>query len=234
VIEDAFPRTALVTGGTRGIGAGITRVLRRAGAIVLTASRSGADVAVDVSDPRSVDALAVAVRERLGSLDLLVCSAGTLSVHPVEDIEPAEWDRVMGVNARGPYLCARAFIGGMRERRRGCIVNVASIGGKRGDATLAHYAASKFAVIGFTQALAAELGPYGVRANCVCPGVVPSHMTSELAEAWGESVTSLGERFGLLGRPQTPEEIGEAVLFLARSPSVTAQAINVDGGAVVG
>ena len=229
-----FPETALVTGGTRGIGAGVTRVLREASVAVLTASRTGADIAVDVSDPASVEALAETVLERFGSLDLLVCSAGTLSVHTVEELEPDEWDRVMSVNARGPYLCARAFAGAMRERQRGCIVNIASIGGKRGDATLSHYAASKFAVIGFTQALAAELAPYGVRANCVCPGVVPSQMTDQLAAAWGESPASLGERFGLLGRSQTPEEIGDAVLFLARSASITAQAINVDGGAVVG
>ena len=234
MVSALHPTTALVTGGSKGIGAGVATVLRSQGVRVITAARSGADIAVDVADPASVDALRQAVADRFGSLDLLVCSAGTLSVARVVDLDPDEWDRVMAVNARGVFLCARAFAPGMCERRRGSIVNVASIAGKRGEVTLAHYAASKFAVIGFTQALAAELAPFGVRANCVCPGVVASEMMDGLARSWGETSSAVARRFQLLPEPQTVEEIGEAVWFLACSRSITAQAINVDGGAVVG
>lgn len=230
---EPFPATALVVGGSRGIGAGIAAVLRRESVDVLTASRHNADLPVDVADPRSVETMHDAVGKRLGPLDLLVVSAGVLSIASIAELEPAEWDRVMAVNARGPYLCARAFAPAMCARRRGCIVNIASIAGKRADARLAHYAASKFALIGFTQALAAEVAPYGVRANCICPSVVATEMMEDLARAWGETPADTARRFQLLPAPQTAEEIGEAVLFLTRSRSVTAQAINIDGGAVV-
>jgi meso-butanediol dehydrogenase/(S,S)-butanediol dehydrogenase/diacetyl reductase len=120
----------------------------------------------------------------------------------------------------------------MVDRGSGAIVNLASIAGKRGDPTLAHYSASKFAVVGFTQALAQELAEAGVTVNAVCPGTVPTPMTTELAGHWGESVEAMAKRFQATPRPQEPRDIADAVVFLASMPSITGQALNVDGGAV--
>jgi meso-butanediol dehydrogenase/(S,S)-butanediol dehydrogenase/diacetyl reductase len=109
---------------------------------------------------------------------------------------------------------------------------MSSIAGKQGDPTLAHYSASKFAVIGFTQALARELGNANVRVNAVCPGTVATQMMADLAHAWDSTIESVAARAQVLASPQEPREIGAAVVFLASMPSITGQAINVDGGAV--
>lgn len=227
-----FPATALVTGGGRGIGAGIALVLAGAGIRVITADLAGADAVFDVSDETSVAAMQAWALAELGSVDLLVCAAGVLTFGRVVDLSLADWEHVMAVNARGPFLCARAFAPDMCARRRGCVVTIASISGKEGDPDLAHYSASKAAAIAFTQSLAKELAPFGVRANAICPGTVRTPMLEHLCAARGETVDEIAARCQLLPHPQSPEEIGDAVLFLARSPSVTGQAVNVDGGNV--
>ena len=121
----------------------------------------------------------------------------------------------------------------MAERGAGCIVNMSSVSGREGDATLAHYSASKFAVIGFTQALARELGPQGVRANALCPGTVDTEMGRRLADEWGMSLAELAERDQIIKRTVRAEEVAAAVLFLATMPIVTGQALNIDGGLVL-
>jgi meso-butanediol dehydrogenase/(S,S)-butanediol dehydrogenase/diacetyl reductase len=236
-----------VTGAARGIGAAIAARIASAGARVAvvdldeaaaadTAARldgeGHAGLRADVADPASVDALRAEALAALGSVDLLVNNAGVLSVAPVAELSWAEWNRVMTVNAGGTFLCAKAFAAHMTERGSGSIVNIASIAGRRGDPTLAHYSASKFAVIGFTQALAQELAGGGVTVNAVCPGTVATPMMRELAGSWGESVERVAARVQAQGRPQQPEEIGDAVVFLACMPAITGQALNVDGGAV--
>jgi meso-butanediol dehydrogenase/(S,S)-butanediol dehydrogenase/diacetyl reductase len=235
-----------VTGAAGGLGSAISGALHGAGARVLmadidgraareAAERVGVGVesaAVDVTDPAAIEQLRALADERLGTVDVLVNSAGVLSVAPVLELEWAEWNRVMSINAGGTFLCSKAFARGMVERGDGAIVNLASIAGKRGDPTLAHYSASKFAVIGFTQALAQELAPYGITVNAVCPGTVPTAMTEELARQWGESVDEMAKRFQAAPRPQEPSEVAAAVVFLARMPSITGQALNVDGGSV--
>lgn len=184
---------------------------------------------VDVTDACSVDRLRLQATEQLdGPPDLLVNCAGVLSVAPIIELEPAEWDRVMAVNARGPFLCSRAFAPAMIRGGSGSIVNVASVSGRRGEAGLAHYCASKFAVIGFTQALACELAPHGVRANAVCPGTVDTAMMRTLAGS-AEGVQRFADE-QLLPRAIAPAAIGRAVLFLATAGQITAQALNVDGG----
>ncbi len=234
-----------MTGAGRGIGLAIASELRDAGARVVLAdvdagaAREAAAALgqgayaerVDVTDPASVEALRDAAVQRLQRVRLLVNSAGVLSVAPVLELPVEEWDRVMAVNARGVFLCAKAFARHMVDNGGGSIVNVASIAGKAGDPTLAHYSASKFAVIGFTQALAKELAAHGVRVNAVCPGAVRTPMLEQLADRWQTSVDAL-VREQLIKAPQDPRDIGAAVVFLASMPSITGQAINVDGGTV--
>jgi meso-butanediol dehydrogenase/(S,S)-butanediol dehydrogenase/diacetyl reductase len=244
--RDISGRGAVVTGGAGGLGFGIAAALADAGASVLMAdidgdaAREAAErlgggaeaAAVDVADPASVAHLLEVAAERVGPVYVLVNCAGVLSVSPVLELEWAEWNRVMSINAGGTFLCSKTFAAEMVQRGDGAIVNIASIAGKRGDPTLAHYSASKFAVVGFTQALAQELAPYGVTVNAVCPGTVPTAMTAELAARWGESVEAMAKRFQASPRPQEPAEIGAAVVFLARMRSITGQALNVDGGSV--
>ena len=236
----------MVTGAARGIGRAIAQQVARAGARVALADLDAeaahhaatklgaghAGLGVDVADPASVERLREAATALLGRVDLLVNNAGVLSVAPVVELAWEEWNRVMTINAGGTFLCSRAFAPAMVRGRRGAIVNVASIAGKRADPMLAHYSASKFAVIGFTQALAQELAADGVTVNAVCPGTVETSMMRDLADRWGQSVAEVAERFQAQPRPQAPEEIGDAVVFLACMPSITGQAVNVDGGTV--
>lgn len=236
---------AVVTGAACGIGRAIAAALAAAGVRVLAADiaedRLAATAAeldvswapVDVTSQDSVVSLRDQARSQLGAVDILVCNAGVASSHPVLSLEVSEWDRTFAVNARGVFLCAQAFGRDMAERGSGCIVNMSSVSGRQGDATLAHYSASKFAVIGLTQALARELGPYGVRANALCPGTVDTDMGRKLAEDWGVSLSELAERDQIIKRPVQPEEIGAAVVFLASMPIITGQALNVDGGLVL-
>jgi meso-butanediol dehydrogenase/(S,S)-butanediol dehydrogenase/diacetyl reductase len=166
------------------------------------------------------------------TIDVVVNVAGVLSLALVTELPVDEWDRVMGVNARGPFLVARGALPRMIERRGGSIINISSTAGKEGEATLAHYSASKFAVIGFTQALAREVAEFDIRVNAICPGVVNTPMIGQVAAAWGRSADDLAADLQLLKRPQDAREIGAAAVFLATMPSITGQAINIDGGTV--
>ncbi len=240
---------AIVTGAGRGLGRGIALGLRQRGAAVAAldidedAARSVADelavdgaksmaAGVDVTDERSVQAAVEKVVEGLAGIDLLVNNAGVLTIARVVDLSLAEWRRVMDVNATGVFLMTREVARVMmRGEGARSIVSISSIAGKRGDPELAHYSASKFAVIGFTQALARELATHGITVNAVCPGLVETEMIISLGQSWGESVEEMLQAQAIR-RPQTAEEIAAAISFLHRSRSVTGQAINVDGGTV--
>lgn len=187
---------------------------------------------VDVTDESGVAAAVASVREEFGGIDLLVNNAGVLSVAPVVELSLAEWRRVMDVNATGAFLMSREVARTMiADGTEGSIVSIASISGKRGDPELAHYSASKFAVVGFTQALARELAVNGITVNAVCPGLVETSMIDALAAGWSSSVEQMLEPQAVR-RPQTPDEIADAIAFLHRNRSVTGQAVNVDGGTV--
>jgi NAD(P)-dependent dehydrogenase (short-subunit alcohol dehydrogenase family) len=200
-------RTAVITGGGRGIGAAVARSLAEQGARVLLAARSrdqveslagalvgqGLDAhaaACDVTDEDSVAELVRAASAALGHVDILVNNAGTASSASIERTTLEEWNRIMAVNATGPFLCTRAFIGGMAKRGWGRVVNVASITSRVGSKYIAAYTASKHAVLGFTRVAAAEYGGSGVSVNAVCPGYVDTEMTAE-------SVAMVVERTGL-------------------------------------
>jgi meso-butanediol dehydrogenase/(S,S)-butanediol dehydrogenase/diacetyl reductase len=175
----------------------------------------------------------------LGGLDIVVNNAGVLVGGPFDQLTEAQFDRMMSVNVKGVVLVTQAALPELRARGGGAIVNIASISGKTGRAFTAGYAASKFAVVGLTQGLAQELGPANIRVNAVCPGFLRTTMwTDGVAPARAPSLgVPVSEAFDTtvrlltpLGREQTPEDIGEAVVYLCRADNVTGIALNVAGG----
>jgi meso-butanediol dehydrogenase / (S,S)-butanediol dehydrogenase / diacetyl reductase len=199
--------------------------------------RKAIAVEADVTRKSDTERMVAETVRSLGGLDVLVCNAGVVSVAPVEEMPEATWDLTMNVNVKGVFLSCRAAIPALKARGGGSIVNIASIAGKNGFPGMAHYCASKFAVVGFTSSLAKELAPHGVRVNAICPGILRTQMWEYLAEklaAPGESKEQAWERYvkGMipLARAQTPADIGALALYLATAENVTGQAINVDGG----
>jgi meso-butanediol dehydrogenase/(S,S)-butanediol dehydrogenase/diacetyl reductase len=247
-------KVSYVTGGGRGIGRGIALVLAREGAHVLVADvdadaarkvaeevtafgAEGVGMSLDVTRFDDANRLRDTLDERFGKLDIAVNSAGVISVQRVEGMSEREWDRIMNVNAKGTFLCCQAAIPLLRRAGTGTIVNIASVSGKDGYPGLAHYCASKYAVIGFTNSLAKELAREEITVNAICPGVVRTAMWDLLAEEWrnaGETPEESWQRqvlaFVPQGRPQTAEDVGDLVVYLTSARNITGQAINVDGG----
>ena len=244
-------KVVVVTGAGSGIGRGIANVLAREGAeLVLTdvdlasAKRVAAELGAtafeqDVTSWDSCHWVVSQVLEEKGRIDTLVNNAGVSKSVPFHELDEAEWDRVLDINAKGVFLSTRAVVPHMMERRSGSIISISSMVGKEGIPLFVHYCASKFAVIGMTQALAKELAPYDVRVNAVCPGVVRTPLweplLDQLAQAKAISRDAAWQEFvdGIpLGRPQDPEDIGEVVAFLAseRARNMTGQGVNVTGG----
>jgi meso-butanediol dehydrogenase/(S,S)-butanediol dehydrogenase/diacetyl reductase len=199
-------------------------------------------VEADVTDADSCRALVAAARERLGRLDVLVNNAGVVRVGPLRDYEEASWDRTFDVNVKGVFLMSRAAIPAIEAGGGGAIVNVASVAGLKGYADLSRYSASKFAVVGLTQAMAQELAPAGIRVNAVCPGIVATsmwldHLARQEALAAATQTTRPQDTYRAvvtgripLGRDQTPEDIGAAALYLASADNVSGIALPVAGG----
>lgn len=239
---------AIVTGGARGLGYGIVHALADCGARVALLDRSKSDVekacqsfptdlgvlgfTADVTDEMAVDEAVECAVKGLGGLDLLVNNAGVLTACPVVEMELKDWRRIMEVNVTGTFLMSRKVARLMiAAGTMGSIVSIASIAGKIGDPLLAHYSASKFAVVGFTQALARELGQYHITVNAICPGLVETQMIHELAESSATSVEKMLQG-QVIKRPQETREIAMAIAFLHSNRSMTGQSINVDGGTV--
>lgn len=250
-------QTALVTGAGRGIGQGIALALANAGANVVAADvdieiareteekvqalgRKSAAIEVDVTDPDSITRMVSDAESRVGPLDIAVNNAGVISIMGVDKLDAERWDSLMAVNARGVFLCTQAEINVMRPRGYGRIINTSSICGKVGLPDLSHYCASKFAVVGFSNAVAKEVAADGITVNALCPGIVGTGMwrgEHGLAYAWreeGESEDESWERhqktFLPQGVAQTPEDMGGLAVYLASAEHVTGQAIAVDGG----
>lgn len=253
---------AIVTGGARGIGRGIAYELAKEGARIAIADlpatsadrdetiaeikRLGSDaigIDVDVRDWAQVQAMAQRTIDHFGQVDVLVNNAGVIKIGPVVAFAEEDWDLIMDVNLKGVFLCSKAVVGHMAQRRAGRIVNLSSIAGKRGRAFASAYATSKWGVIGFTQSLAYEMAPANVTVNAICPGEVATYMwTDVLAPAMAagagtsreEAWDAMLKRDVPLGREQTPQDMGQAVVFLCKADNVTGLALNVSGGTEMG
>ena len=249
-------RTALVTGGTSGIGLAVTELLAEAGCDVFICARNAEQVrlvvkefhgrsvdgrACDVTVRRQVGELVAAAVERFGPIDVLVNNAGRSGGGVTADITDDLWQGVIDTNLNSVFYVTREVLttGGMRERPWGRIVNIASTGGKQGVVFGAPYSAAKHGVIGFTKALGLELAKTGITVNAVCPGYVETPLAQRVrqgyAEHWGVGAEDVRRRFEAkipLGRYSTPAEVAGMVGYLVSDAanSVTAQAINVCGG----
>ncbi len=238
-------RVAVVTGGSRGIGAAVVERLAREGALVVCVhARTGSADALlqrlsdaslhvvgycaDVSQATDVGRLSAFVEERWGRCDVLVNNAGITSDGVFLRMGDESWDRVLGVNLRGAFLCARAFSRGMAKARWGRIVSVGSVVGLFGSAGQANYAASKGGLVGLSRSLALELAGRGVTVNVVAPGFIETDMTSGLPERRAEAIRAEIP----LRRLGGAHDVAEVVSFLVGSAGgyVTGAAIRVDGG----
>jgi len=241
-------RNALVTGASRGIGRHTARLFARLGARVGIAyardedaaratlaeigPAAGVLLAADLREDGAGERLVAHAEEALGPLDVVVANHGIWKRAPIESMTPAEWDETLRVNLGSVReLCAEAARR-MVRRGRGAIVLVASTAGQRGEPFHSHYAASKGGLIALTKSLAAELGPGGIRVNCVAPGWVETDMSRDaLASAGGDTI----RRAIALGRPGTPDEIAGPIAFLASDLAsyLHGQVLAVNGGAVM-
>ena len=243
-------RVAVVTGSGRGIGKAAALTLAREGASVAVATRTpehadrtaseirdaggtALPVPLDVSDRESVEEMRNRVLERFGRVDILVNVAGLSTLTPLEELEEDEWDRVLAVNLKGVYLCARAVLPAMMEQRYGRIVSVASIAGRYGRAQMSvAYSASKAGVLGFTRSVAKRYGEYGITANAIAPGTIVTDMNRDLprdtldrlmADA---AVPRLGE----------VDDVAEAIRFLVTQEAgwITGVTLDINGGTIIG
>jgi meso-butanediol dehydrogenase/(S,S)-butanediol dehydrogenase/diacetyl reductase len=247
-------KVAIVTGGNRGIGVGIVRSLADAGADIVIAARSAEQceqvaaqvraggrkaiaVGTDVTQADQVQALVDRTVAEFGGFDILVNNSGVLSIANVEELSEADFDQVMAVNVKGVFLCSKAAIPHLKSRGAGSIINVSSVAGKCGFPGTAHYCASKYAVNGFTNALAKELALDNITVNAICPGIVWTQMWEQLAdhhagpdESREESWLRAQKRMIPQGRSQTVEDMGALAVYFGTQPNVTGQCWNVDGG----
>ncbi|MDP4108736.1 MAG: 3-oxoacyl-ACP reductase FabG [Bacillota bacterium] len=242
-------KTVLITGASRGIGAGTARLFAENGwsvAINYLNSKKKAEeletllksrghnafaVKADVSDSAEVKKMTDEVFERFGRIDVLVNNAGIARQCLFGDIDEAEWDKLFAVNVKGVFLCSKAVLPFMIRQKRGKIINVSSIWGLVGASCETHYSAAKAAVIGLTKALAKELGPSGIQVNCVAPGVVATGMNSGLDEY---AVGRLKDEtpLGVIGNAS---DIANAIYFLAsdKADFITGQVLSPNGGFVI-
>jgi NAD(P)-dependent dehydrogenase (short-subunit alcohol dehydrogenase family) len=242
-------RCAVITGAGGGLGRAFALAFARAGARVVAADLDGdaatatgaavvaetdgeaVAVTVEVADEASTTAMAAAALDAFGSIDVLVNNAAVyagLERRPFDQIEVADWDRVMAVNLRGPWLCAKACADALRRSGGGAIINVASATVMSGSPLWAHYVASKSALIGLSRVMARELGDDGVRVNALAPGFTLTEASRELIGG----ADSYGVARGAIKRGLQPQDIVGTAVFLASEASamITGQTVVVDGG----
>lgn len=246
---DLAGRAVIVTGGGKGIGKVYAQEFAKAGARVVVADIDAAaakavaealagdglealGLGVDIADEKSVDAMAETTVERFGTIDVLINNASLMSVLPRRswlEIPVDEWDRVMAVNLRGTFLCCRAVFPAMKAQGRGKIVNISSSRFFEGSPNRLHYTTSKAGVVGFTRALAREVGEFGITVNAVAPGLTASD--TQVASSSGNYLAARSSGRAI-DRVQVPEDLVGAVMFLSSAASdfMTGQTLLVDGG----
>jgi len=242
-------RVALVTGASQGIGHGCARKLAEAGAAVAVAARNqqkleelvgqitaaggqAAAVAMDVNDEEQIKAGVKAAIAKFGKIDILVNNAGITKDTLLMRMKRADWDAVMNTNLTSAYLATQQVISSMLKQRWGRIINVTSIFGQMGQAGQANYASSKAGLIGFTMAVAREVGSRGITSNAVAPGFIETAMTEGLAQDLKETALKMIP----LGRIGTVDDVANAVRFLASEEAsyITGHVLNVNGGMLMG
>jgi NAD(P)-dependent dehydrogenase (short-subunit alcohol dehydrogenase family) len=221
------PKVALVTGGTRGIGAAIAQRLREDGFEVAALGRNGngADVRADVSDPQQVDAAFAEVRERFGPVLVLVNNAGITADGLAIRMPDEDWESVVDTNLGGAFHCTKRALDDMLKARWGRIVNISSVVAERANPGQANYVAAKAGLLGFTRVVAREMGKRNITCNAVTPGVIETSMTAGLpADGLASAVPA--------GRVGRPEEVAAAVSFLVGDEAayVNGATLAVDGG----
>lgn len=242
-------KTAVVTGGSRGIGRAIAVALAAEGAKVaviyagnaaaaeetlsLIKEQGGEAVAMqcDVADDAAVSDMINAVKEQFGSVDILVNNAGITRDGLLMRMKEGDWQAVLDTNLTGVFHCTKAVTKLMMKQRSGAIINITSVVGQTGNAGQANYAAAKAGMIGFTKSVAKELASRGIHVNAVAPGCIDTDMTAVLSDAVKEDMLKSIP----LGRVAQPEEVAKAVVFLASDNAsyITGQVLNVDGGMVM-
>lgn len=231
-------KTVVITGGSRGIGAAAVELFAARGDRVFflyeknheaaraVAQATGAEaICCDVADGAAVRA----AFDRIGDVDVLICSAGICWYGLLSMMEEGDWDRLFAVNVKGIYHCVNAAMPFFLQTHSGCIITVSSMWGQVGASCEAAYSATKGAVLALTRALAKELGPSGIRVNCVAPGVILTDMCASVAP---ETLAELAEE-APIGRNGVPEDVAKAMEYLSEAEFVTGQVLPVNGGYVI-
>ena len=230
--------TVLITGGSRGIGAAAVELFASRGDRVFFLYEKNHEAAAAVSAKTGATGICCdaadgnQVREafsRIGDVDILICNAGIVHYGLLSMMEEEAWDRIFAVNVKGIYNCVNAAMPAFLRKHSGSIVTVSSMWGQVGASCEAAYSATKGAVIALTKALAKELGPSGIRVNCVAPGVI---LTDMCANIESETLEELAAE-SAIGRNGTPEDVAKAMAYLADADFVTGQVLGVNGGLVI-
>ena len=231
-------KNVVITGGSRGIGAAAVEAFAARGdrvwflyekeheAAKAVAEKTGATpICCDVADGQAVKA----AFEAIDHVDILVCNAGICHYGLMSMMEEADWDRIFAVNVKGIYHCVNAAMPSFLRKQSGCVITVSSMWGRVGASCEAAYSATKGAVIALTKALAKELGPSGIRVNCVAPGVIRTDMCANVAPEILEEMAQDTP----VGRNGNPMDVAKAMVYLSEAEFVTGHILNVDGGYVI-
>ena len=230
--------TIVITGGSRGIGAAAVAQFSQLGhrvyflyeknheaANAVAAATGATAICCDVADTAAVQA---AFRQ-IPEVDVLICNAGICHYGLMSQMPETDWDRIFAVNVKGIYNCVNAATPAFLRKQRGCVITVSSMWGQVGASCEAAYSATKGAVIALTKALAQELGPSGIRVNCIAPGVIRTDMCASVAEDVLESMAQDTP----VGRNGTAQDVAQAMVYLADAEFVTGQVLPVNGGYVI-